>query len=207
VRRDGLTLFEVVSGIAIAAILSFAFYATFSRRGDQTSADERVARATAAATLLFDIASAIADRENTNTPTSFRQTVGAYPTALSQLTARITGADRNSCDRVTDVFSAASVAAWNGPYVTTTFVAGATTRLVSGYNVQDDMVRVPASPPGGGNSQLAARLQIHMPSVTQADAQALDAVVDQTLSGASGTVRYTASDPTTLDYELTVSGC
>lgn len=219
VRRRGLTLFEIVTGITIAAILAFAFYAAIGGKTIQSPANDRSARASQAAGLLFDIASAIAALETTNPPVSFLQTVGAYPHALSQLTNAITTADRNSCNRAGDAYSAAAIPAggvtapgyvsgWKGPYVTTAFVAGATTQLAAGFRVDDAMVRVPANPPANPkNDELAGRLQIHMASVTQADAQALDAVVDQTLDGAAGTVRYGAGDPTTLDYELRVSGC
>lgn len=219
VRRSAFTLFEIITGIAIAAILAFAFYTAFARRGEQTSADDSARRASQAASALFDIASAIAALETTNPPVSFLQTVGAYPHALSQLTRPITTADRNSCNRVGDAYSGAAipaggvanpgyVAGWNGPYVTTDFIAGANTQIASGFVVQDVMIRVPANPPNNPtNAELAARLLIRMPSVTQADAQALDAAVDSPLSGTSGTVRYAATDPTVVDYEIRVSGC
>ncbi|HJQ20334.1 MAG TPA: prepilin-type N-terminal cleavage/methylation domain-containing protein [Gemmatimonadaceae bacterium] len=207
-RRDGLTLFEVITGIAIAAILAVAIYASFGNDTFRSTANSSAVRSSQAASALFEIASAIASMETTNTAASFEQTVGAYPHALSQLTTPITNTDRNSCNRVTDVYSGAAVTAWKGPYVLTPFVPGAQTQIVSGYTVQDALVRVPANPPANPkNPELAARLQIHMASVTQADAQALDALVDQTISGTIGTVRYAATDPTALDYELRISGC
>ena len=46
-----------------------------------------------------------------------------------------------------------------------------------------------------------------MTTVTLADAQGLDAAVDGTVDGTAGTVVYAATDPTTVDYLMTVSGC
>lgn len=218
--RSGFTLMEAVVGVAIAAILGFALYLTVSGTGVGTTsaADERAKRAGQTAVHLFNIATAIAALETTNPPESFLQTVGAYPSRLSQLTTQITTSDRNSCDRPTDAYSGAAVPAvpanpgyvqgWQGPYVTFGFLLNGSTQIMPGYVVQDDMIRIPANPPGNPKAdEYAGRLLIRMPTVTQADAQALDAAVDFTMSGTVGTVRYTASDPTVLDYELRVSRC
>ncbi len=218
-HRRGLTFIEIIAGLAIAAILAVAFYATVGTT-DQTSAGaDQAERASKAAVSLYDIATAIAALETTNPAVSYLQTVGAYPSVLSQLSVPITTADRNSCDRVADAYSGAAipgggvaypgyVLGWKGPYYIITFAAGASTQLAPGFVTQDDMVRTPANtgnnPPANA---LAGRLAIRMPSVTQSDAQALDAAVDRTISGTSGTVRYTASDPTVVDYELRVAGC
>ena len=218
-RRPGFTLVEAVVGVTIAAVLATAYYLTMKLPGSSGSAAEDAAeRAAAAATSLFDIVNAIASLETTNPPTSFRQTVGAMPSALSQLTNPITITQRNSCDRVTDSYSAAAVpaipgnpgyvAGWNGPYSTYTFLAGGSTQIAEGFVAQDDLVRVPANPVNNPkDAEWAGRLQIVFPSVAQADAQALDAAVDYTISGTAGTVRYTASDPTALQYEIRVSRC
>jgi len=209
---------EVVVGMAIAAVLATAMFVTFARTTTQSAADDSARRAAAAASILFEVANSIAAIETTASPTSFVQTVGAYPTRLSQLTTPIAIVDRNSCDRVGDAYLGGGVPSppvnpgyvngWKGPYTTIMFQPGTNTQLVSGFITQDDMIRIPATPPNNPKAfELAARLLIEMPSVTQADAQALDAVVDQTISGTSGTVRYTASDPTIVDYEIRVSGC
>lgn len=220
-RERGFTLIEMVVGVAIAAILALGYYVTIASSSSASStsaAEDRANRATSAAAVLFDLANAIAAIETTNPPTSYLQTVGAYPTKLSQLTTAITTADRNSCDRVTDAYLTGAVpnppvnpgyvSGWAGPYYTLAFVAGASTQLASGFVTQDDMVRIPASPVNNPKAdEWAGRLLIRMPSVTQLDAQALDAAVDLTISGAEGTVRYTGSDPTVVDYELRVSRC
>jgi hypothetical protein len=97
---------------------------------------------------------------------------------------------------------------WKGPYSTYTFIAAASTQIASGFTAQDDLVRVPANPVSNPKAdEWAGRLQIVFPSVTQQDAQALDAAVDFTISGTEGTVRYTATDPTALQYEIRVSRC
>ena len=217
--RTGFTLIEAIVGVTIAAVLATAFYLTMKLPGSSASAAEDAAeRAADAAASLFDIVNAIASLETTNPPTSFRQTVGAMPTSLSQLTTPITTADRNSCDRVTDAYLAGAVPAipinpgyvngWKGPYSTYTFVAGGMTQIAEGFTAQDNLVRIPANPVNNPkDAEWSGRLQIVFPSVTQMDAQALDAAVDYTISGTSGTVRYTASDPTALEYEIRVSRC
>ena len=218
-RRRGFTLIDAVVGIAIAAVLAAALFVTIEGSSVGSASADSAQRASAAALVLYDIVTSIASLETTNPPVSFHQTVGAYPHALSQLTTPITTTDLNSCNRAgTDNYLTGTVPAtpinpgyvngWNGPYYSLAFVAGATTQLASGFVVQDVMVRVPANPvnnPKG--AEWEGVLQIVMPSVTQSDAQALDAAVDQTISGTSGTVRYTASDPTVLNYEIQVSRC
>lgn len=217
--KVGFTLIEAVVGVTIAAVLAAAFYFTFdaSRSGGQ-GGDDRSARANAAAVALFDIASAIAALETTNPPFSFLQTVGAYPSRLSQITTPITTADRNSCDRVTDAYLGTAppnppvnpgyTQGWKGPYYIVAFPLNGTVQLAPGFLVQDDMIRIPANT--GNNpkaNEKAGRLQIVLPSVALLDAQALDVAVDSTSSGTSGTVRFAATDPTTVAYELRVSGC
>lgn len=217
-RQRGFTLIEAVVGVTIGAILAVAFFYTWETRGSSSSGDDRDQRAGATAVALFDIASAIAALETTNPPFSFLQTVGAYPSRLSQITTPITTADRNSCDRAGDAYSGAAVPTppvnpgytlgWKGPYYIVAFPFNGTVQLAPGFLVQDDMVRVPADPGNNPNANdKAGRLQIVFPSVTLLDAQALDVAVDSTTSGASGTVRYAATDPTTVNYELRVSGC
>jgi prepilin-type N-terminal cleavage/methylation domain-containing protein len=218
-RRRGFTLIEAVVGVTIAAVLAAAFYYSFAGSSSSQGGDDRAERAGATAVALFDIASAIAALETTNPPFSFLQTVGAYPSRLSQLTTPITTADRNSCDRTTDAYLAGTppnppvnpgyVQGWKGPYYIVAFPFNATVQLAKGFLVEDDMVRVPDFPPGNNPSanQKAGRLQIVMNGVTLPDAQALDAAVDSTTNGAAGTVRYTNTNPTTVQYELRVSGC
>ena len=218
--RNGFTLIEAVVGVTIAAILSFAMYMVAgSRSMGGSEADDRAERAGQAAAVLFDIASAIAALETTNPPVSYLQTVGAYPTRLSQLTTPITTADRNSCDRVADAYTNAAIPAggpeypgytlgWKGPYYIVAFVLNGSTQVASGFVVEDDMTRLPANVGNNpSDNELAGRLQIRMNNVSQLDAQALDASVDLTIAGTAGTVRYTGADPTTVEYELRVSGC
>lgn len=217
--KRGFTLIEVAVGVTIAAILAVAFYVTFSLGSSTTSeAEDRARRAGEAATILYDIASTIAALETTNPPTSFLQTVGAYPNTLSQLSTPITTADRNSCNRPTDAYLGTPppdplvrpgyTQGWKGPYYRMEFVAGGTTQIAKGFALQDDLIRVPATPPNNPKAdELAGRLQMRMPGVALLDAQALDAGVDYYVSGTAGTVKYTISDPTDVNFEITVSGC
>jgi hypothetical protein len=216
-----MSLPEAVVGVAITAVLgiavvSFATSAVGGVSGGGTS--DAAVRATEAAVALDRIATAIAQLETTNPPTSFFQTVGSYPSKLSQLTILITTSDRNSCDRVTDVYSGAAlpalpdepgyVAGWKGPYSIYTFTTSGGFVAATGFTTQDDLVRVPTTPVNNPTGdELAGRLLIRMPSVVLSDALALDEAVDKLISGTSGTVRYGAGDPVTLDYEIRVSGC
>lgn len=217
-RKPGFTLIEAIVGVTIASVLATAFYLTMKLGSSGSDAEDRAQRAANAAVSLFDIVNAIASLETTNPPTSFKQTVGAHPTRLSQLTIPIAAGDRNSCDRAEDAFSTAAlpqfpgnpgyILGWKGPYSIYTFPVGTSTQIAEGFIAQDDLVRVPANPPNNPkDAEWAGRLQIVFPSVTQLDAQALDAAVDLTISGTAGTVRYTASDPTALQYEIRVSRC
>lgn len=218
-RRSGFSLMEVVVGLAIAVVLATALYASFSLGNKSLSAAaDRAQRAATAASIFFELGNSIAAVETTNPVTSYLQTVGAYPSQLSQLITPITTADLNSCGRATDAYLAGTVPSppvnpgyvngWKGPYSTLIFAAGGSTQIASGFVTQDALLRIPTTPPNNPKApELAGRLLIRMPSVTQADAQALDAAVDQTIDGTSGTVRYTATDPTTVDYEIRVSGC
>lgn len=217
-RRKGFTLIEAIVGVTIASVLATAFYLAMKLGSSGSDAEDRAQRAGQAGLALFDIVNAIAALETTNPPVSFRQTVGAYPTRLSQLTNPIVAGDGNSCDRPADAYSTAAVPqnpgnpgyiqGWQGPYSTYTFMVGGMTHLAEGFVTQDDMVRVPANPPSNPKGdEWAGRLQVVMPSVTLLDAQALDAAVDLTVSGTAGTVRYAATDPTVLQYEIRVSRC
>lgn len=217
--KRGFTLIEVVVGVTIAAVLAAAFYFTFNTSSSSQGGDDRSARAGAAAVALFDIASAIAALETTNPPFSFLQTVGAYPSRLSQITTPITTADRNSCDRVTDAYLGTAppnppvnpgyTQGWKGPYYIVSFPLNGTVQLAPGFLVQDDMIRIPGNPGNNPNAnQKAGRLQIVFPSVALLDAQALDLAVDSTSSDSTGTVRFNpALNPTAVAYELRVSGC
>ena len=218
--KRGFTLIEVAVGVTIAAVLGVAFYAAFSLGSSTTSeAEDRARRAGDAATVLYDIASTIAALETTNPPTSFLQTVGAYPNTLSQLSTQITTADRNSCNRPTDAYLGAApptplqrpgyTQGWKGPYYRMEFVAGGTTPIANGFVLQDDLIRVPAIPPGNNPSgeEWTGRLQTRMIGVTLLDAQALDLAVDNAVNGLAGTVKYVTADPTDVNFEITVSRC
>src|SRR5687767_6205959 len=132
--RIGFTLIEAVVGVTIAAILAVGFYLSVGSKAAASAADEIAEQAAITAFSLYDITSAIAALETTNPPVSFKQTVGAYPSALSQLTTPITTADRNSCDRTTDAYLGTAPPAfpgnpgytqgWKGPYYSLTFPVG-----------------------------------------------------------------------------------
>jgi prepilin-type N-terminal cleavage/methylation domain-containing protein len=217
--KSGFTMIEIVVGLTIATVLAVAFYATFSLGSSTTSeAENRARRAGEAAAILYDLASEIAALETTNPPTSFLQTVGAYPNTLSQLSTQITTADRNSCNRVTDAYSGAAppsplerpgyTQGWKGPYYRIEFPSGGTTQIAEGFILQDDLVRDPTVPPNNPKgAEFSGRLQMRMIGVTLLDAQALDLGVDNLVSGTAGTVKYANTDPTDVNFEITVSDC
>jgi len=187
---------EVVVGVAIVALVAAIFFFTIP---SETAGDRE--RYDNVANDLYDLAQAIAGNEPTRGQISFRYVVGAYPSSLSQLTTPITTSNTNICGAV---FSAAQVAKWINPFWSRVLLTGGT-NVATGFTLQDALVRLTAVPTPGLN--LAGTMALRFPSVALADAQGLDAIVDESVSGTAGTVRYGATDPTTLDYYILISGC
>ena len=210
--RAGVTLIEMVVGVAILTILASIAISTdlVVSSNDRERYDE-------AAGTLGEIAQVIAGSEPTNPQTSFKWVIQRYPRALSQLTTPITTAQTSICNVV---YTATFTARWLNPFWSKEFRSTGTT-IVPGFTLQDNLGTFPdaglgfyngttgvlqAAPTGPG-FRTDGIISLRMPSVTQADAQGLDAAVDGTLSGVAGTVRYAGTDPTAVDYLIMVSGC
>lgn len=211
-RRTGLSLAEVIVATAILAIIGSIVIST----GVAASSNDRE-RYQAASDTLARLAQAIGGNDPTNAQTSFKWVVQAYPQKLSQLTTPITTSDSNICGVP---YSGAATARWLQPFWPTELrTSGAI--LAKGFTAQDDLGSFPSANLGYHNGTTGAFqaapsglgfrtdgvISIRLTGVSQADAQGLDASVDGTISGTLGTVLYSASDPTTVDYIIMVSGC
>jgi hypothetical protein len=170
-----------------------------------------------AADTLRKLSLAIGGSDPTNAQTSFKWVIQRYPRKLSQLTTPITTAGTNICGVA---YTAAFTARWVNAFWHQELRTTGTT-IASGFTAQDDIGTFPLAnlgfrngttgafqaAPSGAGFRTDGVISIRMTNVTLADAQGLDAAVDGTVSGTSGTVVYGATDPTTVDYLITVSGC
>jgi prepilin-type N-terminal cleavage/methylation domain-containing protein len=210
--KAGFSLAEVIVATAILAILGSVVIST----GFLVSSGDRERYQTAADTLN-KLAQAIAGNDPTNTQSSFKWVVQKYPRRLSQLTNPITTAETDICGVP---FSAALTARWLEPFWPTEFRATGTI-LVRGFTAQNDLGTFPEpnlgyrngttgafqSAPSGIGFRTDGTISIRMAGVAQADAEGLDASVDGTVDGNAGTVHYSPTDPTSVDYIILVSGC
>lgn len=197
-RRRGFSFPEIIVGLAILGILATVIFAQVSTASATASAQDRIA---VVAAKLDELARAIAFFESTKPATSFRQTVGVYPSRLSQLVTAITAADANSC---TALYTSGQVAAWKGNYYSQNIPVGGY-KLEEGFTTQDLLSRQPA------NTSIvsAGVLNIIIPGVARSDAAALSLAVDGDSTGTLGAIRYTASGdlPVTVSYRIEVGGC
>jgi prepilin-type N-terminal cleavage/methylation domain-containing protein len=202
--RVGFSLMEILTAIAVIAVIAAILV---SNDNPETGNDR--ARYDAAADALNNVAQAIAATDPTKPPRSFHQVVNVYPGKLSDLTTPITTAGTNICGNAytgpaTTVGT--NMYKWNNAanpfYGSQLLTAG--TPIAPGFTVQDALIRLNAVNTSGTGS-LANTMIIRMPSVTQADAQGLDLLVDGLIDGTTGIIRYTASDPTVVDYYITIT--
>jgi prepilin-type N-terminal cleavage/methylation domain-containing protein len=211
-ERAGFSLAEVIVATAILAIIASV---VVSSRVVALSGDRE--RYQAVADSLSDLASAIGRSDPTTAQKSFKWVIRKYPAKLSQLTTPITTADRDICGTP---YTAALTTRWLEPFWPTELRAEGV-NLAKGFTAQDDLATFPnpnlgfrngttgafqASPSGVGFRTDGA-IAIRMPNVSLTDAQGLDAAVDGPIDGTAGTMLYPASDPTTVDYLILVSGC
>lgn len=209
----GATLAEVVVATAILAIVASVVIST-----DLVVSSNDRERYDAAADTLKKLAQAINFSDPTNAQTSFKWVIQKHPQKLSQLTKPILTTDRDICNVA---YGSATVTnRWTGPFWPKEFRTTGTT-LVKGFDVQDNLGTFPdanlgfynlsnalAQAPSGIGFRFDGIIAIRMPSVTLTDAQGLDGVVDGTIDGTAGIVRYNgATDPTSVDYYVRVNGC
>ena len=209
----GATLAEVVVATAILAIIASVVIST-----DLVVSSNDRERYDAAADTLKKLAQAINSSDPTNTQTSFKWVIQKHPQKLSQLTKPILTTDRDICN--VTYGSTTVTNRWTSPFWPKEFRTTGTT-LVKGFDVQDNLATFPdanlgfynlsnvrAQAPSGIGFRFDGTIAIRMPSVALTDAQGLDAVVDGTVNGTAGIVRYNAaSDPTSVDYYVMVNGC
>jgi prepilin-type N-terminal cleavage/methylation domain-containing protein len=210
--RAAFSLAEVIVATAILAVIASIVIST-----DLVVSSNDRERYDAAADTLAKLALAIGGNDPTNAPTSFKWVIQRYPRKLSQLTTPITTSG-------TDICGVAYTATFAGRWVNTFWpqeLRTTGTILVKGFTAQDDLGTFPLANLGYHNGTTGAFqaapsgigfrtdgvISIRLTNVTQADAMGLDAAVDGTLSGTSGTVLYSATDPTSVDYLIMVSGC
>jgi type II secretory pathway pseudopilin PulG len=207
----GYTLIEIVVAAAVLVIIGAIVIST-----DLVVSSNDRERYEQAAEGLADLALAIGGSDPTNTQTSFKWVIQRYPQTLSQLTQPITTSDRNICAQL---YTSTFTARWSDAFWTKEFRTAGTT-LAEGFDVQNNLGTFPVAGLGFYNSAGSAFqaaptagartdgiISIRMPSVSLTDAQGLDATVDGTISGTAGILRYAATDPTTVDYLIMVSGC
>lgn len=198
--RRGLTIIELVIVIAILAILGVVI--TSSTGGTSAALQSDQDRINEVANELDILARAIAFFEPTKAPFSFKQTVGVYPSRLSQLTDAINPSKQNSCGLN---YTSGQAALWLGGYYTRE-LPPAGFFMAPGFTLLDLLVRSPLTT----LTQQHATLAIVIPNVSLADAQLLDQTVDRDASATAGTVRYTPDigiSPVTVSYLSAVGGC
>lgn len=195
--KAGFTLIEVVIGLAVLAVLAALFM--YAGR-DESPSDREIYDEVAGE--LYDLTLAIAGNKPTRFQTSFRWVIGVYPEKLSDLTSPITTAGKNICGVA--YASPAQTSRWVEPFWNRVLQPEGAV-LSSRFTAKDTLVRLTAVPTPGFNLQ--GTFAIRIPNVVLRDAQGLDLAVDGTLSGTAGTVRYAATDPTTVDYYVLISGC
>jgi prepilin-type N-terminal cleavage/methylation domain-containing protein len=210
--RRGFSMAEVIVATAILAIIASIVVST-----DLVVSSNDRERYDAAADTLSRLALAIGGNDPTNAQTSYKWVIQRYPRKLSQLTTPITGAGTDICGVA---YTATFTARWLNPFWPKELRTTGTI-LVDGFTAQDDLGTFPIANLGYRNGTTGAFqaapsgigfrtdgvISIRLINVTQTDAQGLDAAVDGTIDGTTGTVLYSGSDPTSVDYLITVSGC
>jgi len=210
--RAGFSLAEVIVATAILAIIGSIVIST-----DLLVSSNDRERYAAAADTLRKLGLVVAGNDPTNTQNSFKWVIQRYPGKLSQLTTPITTGEANICGVA---YTGTFTARWLNPFWPKELRTTGTI-LVSGFTAQDDLGTFPdpnlgyrngttgafQAAPSGVGFRTDGVISIRMTNVTQTDAQGLDAAVDGTINGTAGTVIYSATDPTSVDYLITVSGC
>jgi hypothetical protein len=211
-RRTGLSLAEVIVATAILAIIGSIVIST-----DIVVSSNDRDRYDSAADTLSKLSQAISGNDPTNAQTSFKWVIQRYPRKLSQLTAPITTGGTDICGTA---YTATFTARWLNPFWPQELRTTGTI-LSKGFTAQDNLGTFPdanlgyrngttgafQAAPSGIGFRTDGVISIRMTGVTLADAQGLDAAVDGTVDGTAGTVLYSATDPTSVDYLITVSGC
>jgi prepilin-type N-terminal cleavage/methylation domain-containing protein len=176
--RRGMTLMEVLIALAILAIIAAVVIPT-------SAGQLRQGHAAALANQLTNLRQAIAN---------YRENVGAYPIALTQLTTQpITGED-DSCGAN---LSGAEINAWRGPYINQNIVAALP---VGNATISTTLTRITISGTTGD-------LQIEALGVDNDIALVLEQQFDGNNNLNTGNITWTSASNGRLVLHIPTRGC
>ena len=179
--RTGMTLVEILIGIALLAIFAAVVYPT-------VAGQLRTGQAAAIGNQLSNLRDAIA---------GFRENVGAYPRLLTQLTTAPVAGDDDSCQAD---LSGGERNAWRGPYINQPIVGA---MPVGEASVQTLLTRVPATTA----ATQVGELQLQATGVPNDVATDLEARYDGNADFTGGTITWTAAAGGTLTFHIPIRGC
>lgn len=171
--RSGLTLVEILVGVAVAAILAAFVIPTVS--GRLTDAAER-----REASDLTTLAQAI---------NTYHDQVGAWPSTLTQLVTQPSVGDLNICG---GSLAAKDVNRWLGPYVTMPIPS--TGIVIGGSTISNTLSEVTTSSP--------SVIQISLTNVSSATFTDIQNMLDNDASSTTGTIRWDGSSVLTYNLPI-----
>lgn len=177
-RRGGMTLIEVLIALALIGLLAAVVMPT-------VAGQLREGQSTALANQLVNLRDAISN---------YRQNVGAFPIALTQLTTQPANGEFDSCNVI---LSAAERAAWRGPYINQNIVGN---MPVGDATVTTPLTRVTVAGQAG-------LLRIQATGVDNDVALSLEERFDGNNNLATGTILWVAASNGTLTFQIPVRGC
>jgi len=177
-QRRAMTLVEVLIALAIMGLLAAVVFPT-------VAGQLREGHSTALANQLVNLRDAIAN---------YRQNVGAFPIALTQLTTQPVAGQTDACSVV---LSAAEIAAWRGPYINQNIVGN---MPVGDATVSTALSRVTVAGQAG-------LLQIQATGVDNDIALELEARFDGNNNLTTGTILWVVAGNGTLTFQIPIRGC
>ena len=178
ITRRGMTLVEVLIALAILAIVAAMVIPT-------SAGQLRQGHAAALANQLTNLRQAIAN---------YRENVGAYPIALTQLTTQPVPGEDDSCGAN---LSNAEINAWRGPYVNQNIVAALP---VGNASISTALTRTTISGTTGD-------LQIEALGVDNDIAQVLEQQFDGNANLNAGNITWTSASDGRLLLHIPIRGC
>jgi prepilin-type N-terminal cleavage/methylation domain-containing protein len=192
-RRHGFTLMEVVVVGVILAIIAAIVVPSAAGYYNQRRASETVE-------ILKLLSRSLNNRDGMVDDYGFLQTVLRYPQRLSHLTLKITVADKQCSGAV---YTAAQVAAWRATPAYSNYnilpLQGVATPL--GW-VQDTLVKGTRNDLTEAGSAPRGWVELQMDSLSTADVEAIDFLVDDAIDSARGIVRDSTARGTATSLNL-----